>query len=570
VTERVALLDEHDVASHDGAVVLQAVDIAKTYGVTRALKGVNFEVRRGKVTVLFGENGAGKSTLMKILSGVEKPTAGQLILDGEPINLESTNDAVARGISIIHQELNLASNLSVRDNIFIGREIRGRTGAIDYGKEREITQQVMGRLEEDIDPSTLVQDLRVGQQQVVEIARALAADARILIMDEPTSALSANEVEVLFKVIRELTSHGVAIVYISHHLEEALEIADYAVVFRDGELVATEEAANVDLSWVVRQMVGREADYDFRDEPRNFGDVALSIQGVTVAEPDTGRVVVNNVSLDVHQGEIVCLYGLMGAGRTELMEALAGRDPISGGRVLLGDQDIADLDIQERIANGMGLVPEDRQRDGLVQMMSVGKNMSLASLLSTVKNLFIARKTERENVDRQISDVRVKTAGQDALITSLSGGNQQKVVIGKILLTDPKVMLLDEPTRGIDVGAKGEIFALLFREAKKGLAVLYVTSEVGEAITASHRLIVMSKGRLIREFDTRTATRDLIMAASGEHDTHYDQEAPIQEAPIQEGPAQEGPAQEGPAQEGPAQEGAEQQAARDAAEGASQ
>jgi erythritol transport system ATP-binding protein len=560
VTEHVALLDEQDVAPHDGAVVLQAVDIAKTYGVTRALKGVNFEVRRGKVTVLFGENGAGKSTLMKILSGVEKPTAGQLILDGEPLNLESTNDAVARGISIIHQELNLASNLSVRDNIFIGREIRGRTGAIDYGKEREITQQVMERLEEDIDPSTLVQDLRVGQQQVVEIARALAADARILIMDEPTSALSATEVEVLFKVIRELTSHGVAIVYISHHLEEALEIADYAVVFRDGELVATEEAANVDLSWVVRQMVGREADYDFRDEPRDFGDVALSIQGVTVAEPDTGRVVVNNVSLDVRQGEIVCLYGLMGAGRTELMEALAGRDPISGGRVLLGDQDIADLDIQERIANGMGLVPEDRQRDGLVQMMSVGKNMSLPSLLSTVKNLFIARKTERERVDRQISDVRVKTAGQDALITSLSGGNQQKVVIGKILLTDPKVMLLDEPTRGIDVGAKGEIFALLFREAKKGLAVLYVTSEVGEAITASHRLIVMSKGRLIREFDPRTATRDQIMAASGEHDTHYDEEAPVEQGAVQEAAVQEG------AEQG----GAEQQVGQEASEGASQ
>jgi erythritol transport system ATP-binding protein len=524
MSEHAAVLDEHDIAPRDGAVVLQAVDIAKTYGVTRALKGVNFEVRRGKVTVLFGENGAGKSTLMKILSGVEKPTAGQLILDGEPINLESTNDAVERGISIIHQELNLASNLSVRDNIFIGREIRTRTGAIDYGREREITEQLMTRLEENISPHTLVQDLRVGQQQVVEIARALAADARILIMDEPTSALSATEVEVLFKVIRELTAHGVAIVYISHHLEEALAIADYAVVFRDGELVATEEAANVDLGWVVRQMVGREADYDFRDEPRDFGDVALSIQGVTVAEPDTGRVVVNNVSLDVRQGEIVCLYGLMGAGRTELMEALAGRDPISGGRVLLGDQDIKDLDIQERIAIGMGLVPEDRQRDGLVQMMTVGKNMSLAGLLQTVKNLFITRKVERENVDRQIKDVRVKTAGQDALITSLSGGNQQKVVIGKILLTNPKVILLDEPTRGIDVGAKGEIFALLFREARKGLAVLYVTSEVGEALTASHRLIVMSKGRLIREFDPRTATRDDIMAASGEHDTHYEHE----------------------------------------------
>jgi len=567
MTEGAAVLDQHDVAPDDGAVVLQAVDIAKTYGVTRALKGVNFEVRRGKVTVLFGENGAGKSTLMKILSGVEKPTAGQLILDGEPINLESTNDAVERGISIIHQELNLASNLSVRDNIFIGREIRTRTGAIDYGKEREITEQLMTRLEEDIPPNTLVQDLRVGQQQVVEIARALAADARILIMDEPTSALSATEVEVLFKVIRELTSHGVAIVYISHHLEEALEIADYAVVFRDGELVATEEAANVDLGWVVRQMVGREADYDFRDEPRDFGDVALSIQGVTVAEPDTGRVVVNDVSLDVREGEIVCLYGLMGAGRTELMEALAGRDPISGGRVLLGDQDMADLNIQDRIAIGMGLVPEDRQRDGLVQMMTVGKNMSLASLLQTVKNLFIARKVERENVDRQIKDVRVKTAGQDALITSLSGGNQQKVVIGKILLTNPKVILLDEPTRGIDVGAKGEIFALLFREARKGLAVLYVTSEVGEAITASHRLIVMSKGRLIREFDPRTATRDDIMAASGEHDTHYDEGA------AEPGHAAEEPELAAGAAKEPTAETAKapaEQAAEEAAKGAPQ
>jgi erythritol transport system ATP-binding protein len=560
MSQHAAVIDQQDVAPHDGAVVLQAVDIAKTYGVTRALKGVNFEVRRGKVTVLFGENGAGKSTLMKILSGVEKPTAGRLILDGEPINLESTNDAVERGISIIHQELNLASNLSVRDNIFIGREIRTRTGAIDYGREREITEQLMARLEEDIPPNTLVQDLRVGQQQVVEIARALAADARILIMDEPTSALSATEVEVLFKVIRELTSHGVAIVYISHHLEEALEIADYAVVFRDGELVATEEAANVDLGWVVRQMVGREADYDFRDEPRDFGDVALSIQGVTVAEPDTGRVVVNDVSLDVREGEIVCLYGLMGAGRTELMEALAGRDPISGGRVLLGDQDIADLKIQERIAIGMGLVPEDRQRDGLVQMMTVGKNMSLASLLQTVKNLFIARKVERENVDRQIKDVQVKTAGQDALITSLSGGNQQKVVIGKILLTNPKVILLDEPTRGIDVGAKGEIFALLFREAKKGLAVLYVTSEVGEAITASHRLIVMSKGRLIREFDPRTATRDDIMAASGEHDTHYDEAAAEPAGQVAEEPEPSADAAKEPPEE----------AAEEAAKGAPQ
>jgi len=506
-----------------GEVVLRAIDISKTYGVTRALKGVNFEVRRGQVTVLFGENGAGKSTLMKILSGVEKPTGGQLELDGEPIDLVSTTDAVDRGISIIHQELNLCSNLSVRDNIFIGRELRSRTGGIAYARESEITRTLMERLEEPIRPTTLVQDLRVGQQQIVEIARALQTDTRILIMDEPTSALSAAEVEVLFKVIRELTSQGVAIVYISHHLEEAIEIADHAVVFRDGELVATEEAANIDLPWVVRQMVGREADYDFRDAPRDYGDVALSVQNVTVAELDTGRVAVNDVSIDVRQGEIVCLYGLMGAGRTELMEAIAGRDPISGGRILLGGTDLGTSSVKDRIALGLGLVPEDRQRDGLVQMMSVGANMSLPSLLSTVKNAFIQRRAERSNVEREMSDVRVKAAGPGALITSLSGGNQQKVVIGKMLLTAPKVLLLDEPTRGIDVGAKGEIFSLLFREAQKGLAVLYVTSEVGEALTASHRLLVMSRGRIVRELDPRTCTRDEVMAASGEHEVVADQ-----------------------------------------------
>ena len=511
-------------AGADDEVVLRAADVVKTYGVTRALKGVNFEVRRGKVTALFGENGAGKSTLMKILSGVEQPTAGQLVLDGEPVTLASTSDAVARGISIIHQELNLCANLSVRDNVFIGRELRTRAGTVDYATEREITRGLMERLEEPIRPETLVADLRVGQQQIVEIARALAADARILIMDEPTSALSANEVEVLFKVIRDLTAQGVAIVYISHHLEEALEIADHAVVFRDGELVAAEDAAKIDLGWVVRRMVGRAAEYDFSDEPRDHGEVALSIRNVSVAELDTGRLTVNDVSLDVRAGEIVCLYGLMGAGRTELMEALAGRDPLAGGQVLLDGRDLAGRSVAERIDLGLGLVPEDRQRDGLVQLLSVGANMSLAGLLSTVKNAFIDRRGEREKVSRQIGDVRVKTSGPGAPITSLSGGNQQKVVIGKILLTDPKVILLDEPTRGIDVGAKGEIFALLFREARKGLAVLYVTSEIGEALTASHRIVVMSRGRVIREFDPRTATRDEIMAASGEHDANPEQD----------------------------------------------
>lgn len=506
----------------NGSVVLRAIDITKHYGVTRALKGVNFEVRRGKVTALFGENGAGKSTLMKILSGIEQPTSGQLELDGEPVVLHSPTDAVDRGISIIHQELNLCHNLSVRDNIFLGRELRSSRGDIDYASENALTRKLLTWLEESITPETVVGDLRLGQQQIVEIARALSTDARILIMDEPTSALSAADVEVLFKVIHELTANGVAIVYISHHLEEALAIADHAVVFRDGELVATAEAAEIDLPWVVAAMVGRGADYDYRDEQREFGEVRLAVEHASVVDPDgTGRMVVSDVSLQVRAGEVVCLYGLMGAGRTELLEALAGREPMASGQVSLNGVDIAGMSIADRISQGMGLVPEDRQRDGLVQMMSVGSNLSLASLLSTVKGWFLAGRQERANVESQIGSVRIKTAGANAPITSLSGGNQQKVVLGKMLLTRPTVLLLDEPTRGIDVGAKGEIYNLIFREAGKGLAVLYATSEIGEALAASHRIVVMAKGRVVREFDPATCTREDVMAASGESEPDH-------------------------------------------------
>ncbi|HLR83454.1 MAG TPA: sugar ABC transporter ATP-binding protein [Nocardioidaceae bacterium] len=501
-----------------GEVVLEAIGISKTYGVTKALKSVDFEVRAGQVTVLFGENGAGKSTLMKILSGVEQPTAGKLRLYGEDVSLVDTVDAVDRGISIIHQETNLCSNLSVRDNIFLGRERRTRFGRIDYAAETEVAERLMRHLEEEIAADTLVSELRMGQQQIVEIACALATDTRILIMDEPTSALSVSEVEVLFKIIAELTSNGVAIVYISHHLEEAISIADYAVVLRDGDLVAHEPAADIDLPWVVQRMVGREADYDFRDEPRDFGDVALSVQNVTVADPGTGRVVVDDVSLDVREGEIVCLYGLMGAGRTELVEALAGSDRISHGTVVLDGYDLSDLSVGERIRRGLGLVPEDRQRDGVVQMMSVGSNLSLAGLRNTVRRSLISFRQERLRIDKAMNEVRVKASGPDAPITSLSGGNQQKVVIGKLLMTGPRVLLLDEPTRGIDVGAKGEIFSLLFAEARERLGVLYVTSEIGEAMTASHRIIVMSKGRVVREFDPRHCSRAEVMAACGEAD----------------------------------------------------
>ncbi|KQO62471.1 sugar ABC transporter ATP-binding protein [Curtobacterium sp. Leaf261] len=498
-----------------GEVVLNATDVVKTYGATRALKGVNFSIHRGQVTTLFGENGAGKSTLMKILSGVEQPTSGELTLYGEPVSFTDTVDAREHGVSIIHQELSLAPNLSVRDNIFMGRELTGPTG-VDYAEEARQAKAVLEELGEDFDPMTKVADLRLGQQQVVEIARALSVDARILIMDEPTSALSASEVEVLFGVIHDLTARGVSIVYISHHLEEALEITDHAVVLRDGSITATALAADIDLEWVVRAMVGEGFDLGSPPTGYEFGDVALSIQDVSVADVENReRSVVDRLSLDVRAGEIVCIYGLMGAGRTELLEAVAGRVPLTGGRVLKGDRDLAGMSIAERIETGLGLVPEDRQRDGLVQTMTVGTNMSLASISSFVKGLFMSGRKEVDLVTDSIQTVHVKTSGGAAPIGSLSGGNQQKVVIGKMLATRPDVILLDEPSRGIDIGAKAEVFKLLAERAQNGLAVVYSTSEVGECLSIAHRIVVMSRGRISAEFGADT-TKEKIMAASGE------------------------------------------------------
>jgi erythritol transport system ATP-binding protein len=503
-------------APHD-RVVMRARGITKIYGATRALKGVDFEVRSGTVTVLFGENGAGKSTLMKILSGVETPTGGTLELDGEEVQLQDTVDAARRGIAIIHQELSLCPNLSIRDNIYMGRELVRGGLVVDDRAENAKTRELMARLEEDLDPRTLVGELRLGQQQVVEIARALAGEARVLIMDEPTSALSGSEVEVLFALIRELTEAGVAIVYISHHLEEALEIADHAVVFRDGELVAKGEKGSIDINWVISNMVGRSADDLAPDLLNEFGEVALSLRSVTVADPaNPARLAVDGIDLEVRKGEIVCLYGLMGAGRTELLEALAGRTPIQRGTVSVDGRELRRESISERIALGLALAPEDRQRDGLVQTMSVGENSSLASLLSYVRGFWIRGRTESDAIAKEIADVRVKTAGAKASITSLSGGNQQKVVIGKVLMTEPDVILLDEPSRGIDVGAKAEIFSLMAREARRGLAVLFATSEVSEALQVSNRIVVMSKGRIVREFDPNETTREDLMIASGE------------------------------------------------------
>lgn len=506
--------DRKTIEGKHGDVVLSAHDVAKAYGRIHALKGVNFEIRRGQVTTLFGENGAGKSTLMKVLSGVIQPTSGTIILDGEPVTFGSSTEARDRGISIIHQELSLATNMNVRDNIFMGREIRGTTG-VNFAEEERLTRELLAELEEDIDPLTPVEELRLGQQQVVEIARALSVNSRILIMDEPTSALSASEVEVLFKVIRDLTARGVAIVYISHHLEEALQITDHAVVLRDGAMTAYAPRADIDLEWIVRNMVGENFDLGSPPTGYEWGDVALSVEGLTVQDKSGDFALVDNMSLNVRAGEIVCIYGLMGAGRTELLETVAGRLKASSGSILLKGQDVAGLTIAQRIDQGLVLVPEDRQRDGLVQTMTVGRNLSLASISEMTIGLFTSKKREKQIVDQSIKNVHIKTDGGEAPIGSLSGGNQQKVVIGKMLATEPKVILLDEPSRGIDIGAKAEVFKLLAEKAKDGLAVVYTTSEVGECLSIAHRIIVMHRGRISAEFGS-DASKEKIMAASGE------------------------------------------------------
>lgn len=502
-----------------GPVVLAGRDITKAFGATHALRGVDFEIHAGEVVALIGENGAGKSTLMKILSGVQGPTSGTIELRGEPVTFADPTEAVAHGVAIIHQELNLCPNLSVVDNIFLGREITGARG-VAKGEERDVARAALARLEEAIDPDSLVGDLRLGQQQLVEIARALVEDARVLIMDEPTSALSASEVEVLFRIIRELTADGVAVVYISHHMDECLEIADTAVVLRDGRMVAARPMSEVDLPWIVRTMAGRDQSDLFAQIRTEIGDPVLQVDRLVVPDPaNPARIAVDDVSLTVREGEIVAIYGLMGAGRTELLETLAGRHRPASGRIVLDGRDVTRASIGERIAEGMVLAPEDRQADGLVRLMSVARNMSLAALRVLTRAGQVRRGQEAAEVARGIAEVRIKTESPQIGITSLSGGNQQKVVIAKALMTAPRMMLLDEPTRGIDIGAKSDIFSTMAKVAGTRVGILFATSELSEALNASTRLVIMARGRITADLDPRTATRDQVMAATGEQIT---------------------------------------------------
>ena len=495
-------------------VILKARSISKIYPGTVALDDVDFNIYRGKVNVLVGENGAGKSTLMKILAGVESATEGTLLLEDKPIAPKNPRDAEALGIGIIYQELNLFPNLNVSENIFMAHELTAG-GVINHRDQEKRAAKLLSRLEQPIDPKTLVAQLRIGQQQIVEIAKSLALDVNILIMDEPTSALSNTEVEILFRVINDLKEQGVSIVYISHKLDELLQIGDYITVLRDGKLIAEAPVPEIDLPWIVENMVGRDAAAIYSPAPHDVGDAVLDVRSLILERPGKAAgYLLDEVSFQLHAGEILGIYGLMGAGRTELFETLVGLHPHSGGDILLDGKSIKGHSVTARIKRGIMLIPEDRQREGLVQTLSVANNMILASLQKYLTSFFISSAKEKQSVQAQIEELSIKVGSPDVLISSLSGGNQQKVVVSKALLTSPKVLLMDEPTRGIDVGAKEEIFDIMTELAQRGLGVLFVSTELKEVMAMADRILVMSKGKVTAEMTRSEATEQKLVEAS--------------------------------------------------------
>jgi erythritol transport system ATP-binding protein len=493
-------------------VILTARHMSKSYGGVQALKDVTFTAYRGKVNVLVGENGAGKSTLMKILSGAEQPTAGEILIDGDPVVLGSPRAAMASGIGIIHQELSLFPNLSIAENMFAGRQIRRGGSLVDFGAQRARTREVLGRLGQDLDPNTLVADLPIGQQQLVEIGRVLLEDVRILIMDEPTSALSNHEVDVLFSVMDDLRREDVTVIYISHKLDEFRRIGDRVTVFRDGRLVAEESKDRTDTAWIVQQMVGRDPNSLFTRSDTTPGEVLLEVSGLTAPGPT--RPVVDNVSLTVSAGEVVGIYGLMGAGRTELVECLMGARRTIAGEVKIRGTAESTATVRSRLRAGLALVPEDRQRDGLVQTMSVKDNVVLSILTRLARSGLLGRGRQADAAAGKVRELAIKIPGLGASVTALSGGNQQKVVLARALLIDPVVLLLDEPTRGIDIGAKSQIAAIMADLAGRGFGVLFISSELAEVIAMADRVLVMAKGRITAEFSAAEVTEEKLVTAS--------------------------------------------------------
>ncbi len=497
--------------------MLEIKAIAKSFPGVRALRGVSFDVARAEVHALVGENGAGKSTLMKILSGVYTDYEGELLLEGRRLELQSPRDAQRHGIATIHQELNLIPELTIAENIFLGREPRTSVGMLDTGRMAREARALLERLNLPIPPDRAVKGLRVGEQQLVEVAKALSLDARLLILDEPTSALSQTEIERLFAVIADLKRHGVTMIYISHKLDEIFRIGDRVTVLRDGEHIATLPIDQTDERELIRMMVGRSLSDLFPKEVAAIGDEAVRVDGLSLL-PDgrRGGAVLHDVSFALRRGEILGVAGLMGAGRTELLETLFGVYPPRRvrGRIVLGGRERRIASPQEAIGAGLAFVTEDRKTQSLIMKLSVGHNMTLAALPAFLAFNVVRVRDEQAAVRRSIKQLGIKTPSPAVEVDKLSGGNQQKVALAKCLLTRPRVLLLDEPTRGIDVGAKAEIYALISRLAQDGTGIVMVSSELPELLGMCDRVIVLCEGRLTAELTRTQATQERIMEAA--------------------------------------------------------
>lgn len=486
--------------------LLEVRQIGKRFPGVRALHNVDLTLGQGEVLAVVGENGAGKSTLMKILAGVQKQDTGQILVDGREVQLDSVTASIDSGIALIHQELNLADNLEVGANIFLGRE-PGRFGLIDQRSLNAAAATVLQRVGLRVSPTTRLADLTIGRQQMVEIAKALSVNARILIMDEPTSSLSSHETEQLFHVVKDLRANGVSVIYISHRLGEVTELADRVAILRDGENAGELAREEITHDNMVRLMVGRDISQFYARRPHEIGGPLLEVRQLrTPAWPR------HELTFSVHRGEIVGVSGLVGAGRTEMLQSLFGIDRALGGTVNVDGRLVKPASPREAIAAGLALVPEDRKQHGIIVEMGVRPNIGLAGLRrNRLKMGFLNAACERRDTAEMIEKLSIKTPSAEQIVQFLSGGNQQKVVLGKWLALHPKVLLLDEPTRGIDVGAKQEIYRLMETLAEQGVAILFVSSEMEEILGMSDRVLVMHEGRMVGEIAHDDLSEEAVM-----------------------------------------------------------
>jgi ABC-type sugar transport system ATPase subunit len=486
--------------------ILEMRDICKSFPGVQALDHVDLMVQRGEVHAIVGENGAGKSTLMKILAGAYSRDKGEILFNGSPVEIHNPLEAQAWGIAIIYQEFNLAPHLSAAANIFIGREPRTRfLGLIKLRKIREDARRLFEQLGADIDPAEEVRRLSVCCQQITEIARALSMASSVLIMDEPTSALPEAEVQMLFDVIRRLKSQGVTILYISHNLDEVFEITDTVTVLRDGKRIGTRPAADLDREQVVHMMVGRTIEETERREGVQFGDEVLRVEGLCRDD------VLQDISFSLHRGEILGIAGLLGSGRTELLRCLFGADRKTAGKVYVDGHPCDIRHPIDGVRAGMGFMPEDRKQQGLFLGLATRENVTAASLRTVARFGLINRLAEREMVDGYIKSLDVRVSSQEQKAVNLSGGNQQKVVLARWLALRPKVLLLDDPTRGIDVGARAAIHDLIVSLADQGVGIVFVSSELPEVLKMSDRILAIADGQIMGEFTHAEATQEKIM-----------------------------------------------------------